>query len=213
MVTFHRDSCRRCLEAQKRHSSEQWYLLHPQAPTPHFRFGEKSWSFSIFIEQFWIHQKWSLARVLQQPEGHRKAQLGICIIHLLSIHPLTSISHLWLKHTHYRPEPPWHQDTLLDVHKARREQHSQGWEETPGAQVLSRTGGMLLSSLLCLHTASAKAAGLTEETTTTQNWGLGRGDWKNLTSLWVLAGNGYWMLTKEPWRYSLYISNRIMTYF
>lgn len=194
MVTFHRDSCRHCLEAQKRHSSEQLYLPHPQAPTPHFRFGEKPWSFSIFIEQFWIHQKWSLARVLQQPEGHRKAQLGICITHLLSIHPFTSISDLWLKHTHYWSEPPWHQDVLLDVFldvpRARKEQHSLGCEEVPGAQ--DCVGLEECCCPLCCvspqHQAGvgagqepARAAGLTQGPPTTLHCGLGRGDWNNLT--------------------------------
>lgn len=52
MVRFHRDSCRHCFEAKKRHSPEQLYLPYPQATTSHFRFGEKPWSLSIFIEQF-----------------------------------------------------------------------------------------------------------------------------------------------------------------
>lgn len=157
MVTFHRDSCRHCLEAKKRHSPEQLYLPHPQAPAPHFRFGEK-----LGLEKSLIS---GLEKTLVPLHIHRtvlnssKMKLGTCASttwgtqegtvghwhYPFVVHSsITSISDPWLEHAHYWPEPPWHQDVL----KGRKEQPSQGWEEMPGAQEQSRTGGMLLSSLL-----------------------------------------------------------------
>lgn len=182
MVTFHRDSCRHCLEAKKRHSSEQLYLPHPQAPTPHFRSGEKPWSFSIFIEQFWIHQKWSLARVLQQPEGHRKALSGI--IHLLSIHPLTSISDPWPStHTADLNQP----GIRMCSHMCTKQGRNSTARALRRCQEHRDRAGMLLSSLLC-STQHQPVVGLT------QNYGLGRGDWKNLTLFIV---NIIWEMATE----------------
>lgn len=70
---------------------------------------------------------------------------------------------------------------------------AQGCEEMQGAQVLCRTGEMLLSSLLCLHTASATAAGLTQDLLPHRTVG-----WEEetgripLSSLWILAEK--WLL-------------------
>lgn len=158
MVTFHRDSCRHCLEAQKRHSSEQLYLPHPQAPTPH--------SFQVWRKAL------ILLHIHRTVLNSSKMKLGTCASTTWGTQEGT------IRHLHY----PFVVHSSINKHIWSMPQAhtlliwatlasgcapgcvpgcAQSKEGTaqPGlwggarSTGLRRTGGMLLPSLLCLPTA------------------------------------------------------------